>query len=170
MRRKKIKSPGQVPTIALIIGIIIIVLVIVILVVLKMIRKPPPPPPQPVEKEPVYEITVANVKFKLVEAKDRGNRLLASESKNPEYIREDLVTTDRFVEITVSAENVGKDNIPPNVWDIKEVVDKEGRKFYPLEHSDPWILKESHCGALLKPGFTPLLVQKYTRSLTLQLV
>jgi hypothetical protein len=155
MKERKINSLGQIPTKILIAGIAIIILIVLVFVILKVVKKPPPPPPVEKKQEPVYETIVGNVKFKLVEAKDRGNRLLASESKNPEYIKEDLVTTDRFIEVTISAENIGKDNIPQNLWDMEELVDKEGRKFYSSPQFDQWVVRESKCGALLKPGFTP---------------
>jgi len=162
MRKRKINSLGQIPT-KILIGVgVIIFLIIIVFVISKLSKKPLPPPPQPVEEkqEPVYETTVGNVKFKLIEAKDRGNKLLASESKNPEYTREDLITTDRFVEVVISAENIGKDNIPPNIWDMEELVDKESRKFYSSPQFDQWVLKESKCGEMLKPAFTPTLCTK----------
>jgi hypothetical protein len=155
MRKRKINSLGQVPT-KILVGVgVIIFLIIIVFVISKLSKKPPPPPPVEKKEEPVYETTVGNVKFKLIEAKDRGNKLLASESKNPEYIREDLITTDRFVEVTISVENIGKDNIPSNIWDMNELVDKEGRKFYSEPQFNQWVLKESKCGEMLKPAFTP---------------
>jgi len=158
MKKRKINSLGQVPTSLLIGVIVIILLVIIVFVVLKVVRKPPPPaPPTEKEEEPIYEVAIGDVKFKLIGAKDRGNALRVSESRQPEYLREDLITTDRFIEVTISAENVGKDNIPHNVWEIEELSDKEGRKFYSSPQFDSWIPQESKCGDLLKPGFTPTL-------------
>jgi hypothetical protein len=155
------KKSGEISSKILIGGGIVLFLIIIFLIVSNLTKKPPPPPKETEKKEElVYEIVVGDVKFKLVEAKERGNTLKVSESVYPERVREDLVTTDRFIEVTISAENVGKDNIPPYSWDIEELVDKEERKFYSPPETSPWIPKESKCGALLKPGFTPTLCTK----------
>jgi len=107
--------------------------------------------------EPVYEVTVGNVVFRLLTTgtRDRGNILRKSESNDPERTRADLKTTDKFIEVRISAQNIGTDNIAKGDWKVDELVDSEGRKFYPIDAAKNWIKPESDCGELLKPNFTP---------------
>jgi len=154
------KSLGRISKTLLVFGGMIIVVIILVLGMVNRTRKaalPEEPEPEP---EPVYEIVIGDIKFKLHEVKDRGNILKFSESKYPERQRPDLTTTERFIEVTVAVENIGKDNIKKDYWDIKELVDSEERKFYSLPEAEPWIPAESKCGAILKPGFSPTLCTK----------
>lgn len=141
----------------LILGGAIIVVIVIITVIVSTMMKPSPPPKETEEEEQelVYEVEVDDIKFKLKEVKDRGDVLKASESKYPGSIREDLTTTERFVEVTISAQNIGKDNIRSGNWEIKELIDSEGRKFYSSRQLDNWTPEENICGDILKPGFSP---------------
>lgn len=142
----------RIPRERLILIIIIIVVVIVAVVVALVVGKSPEPE---VIEEPelVYEIDVGDVKFKLKEFRDRGSVLELSESKMPDALREDLVTTGRFIEVTLGVGNVGTDNIKGGDWQIKELFDEDGKTFYSSKASDYWTPEDNQCGTLLKPGF-----------------
>ncbi|KPJ57152.1 hypothetical protein AMJ49_02570 [Parcubacteria bacterium DG_74_2] len=153
------KSSGQIPKILLILIGAIIVVVIIAVVVTNIVRKPTTPSPEEIEEEKkpelVYEVVIGDIKFKLKEAKDIGSVLNASESKYPEWQQKDLTTTEKFIEVTIGAENIGKDNIQQGFWEMNELIDNEGRNFYSSQETEPWIPVESKCSALLKPGFAP---------------
>jgi len=154
------KSSGEISKNLLILIGIIIVTVVAIFAIINLTKKPPPPPPPtPKEPEPVYATTVGNINFSLKEAKDLGNELLGSESKYSKT-QKDVTTTEKFIELTISAENIGKENTAYGDWDVLELTDSEGRKFSYSRSWDPWISSESKCGDLLKPGFTPTLCTK----------
>jgi hypothetical protein len=107
--------------------------------------------------EPVYEVVVGNIKFTFIEAKDRGSVLRCEERTSPPSNcrpQDNLETTDKFVEIEITAQNVGRDDLRKGSWSIEELVDSEGRMFYSAG-ARRWVPEESQCGALLKPGFTP---------------
>lgn len=151
----------KIPRERLILGGIIIVVIIIVVVVISMATKPPPPPEEAEEPELIYEIVVGDIKFKLKEVKDRGSVLEVSESIYPESSSlKDLVTTERFIEVTIGAENQGKDNIRAGEWDVRELIDSEDRKFYSIREAKFWILKENKCGHQLKPGFSPTFCTK----------
>jgi len=138
-------------------GVILIAVIILIIIMM-----PKPPPPEKKEPEPVYEIKLKDViRFKLQEAKDRGDVLKTTESKKGlAYVRYDATTTEKFIEVTIAVDNIGKDNVPFGSWDIKEIYDKEGKKFYSSNFLNYWSSFVDNCGDLLKPGFTPTLCSK----------
>ncbi len=145
----------------ILIGAVIVVIIIIAVMASTMMK--PSPPPEEVEEEEeelVYEVEVGDIKFKLKEVKDRGDVLKASESKYPKSTREDLTTTERFIEVTISAQNIGKDNIRFGGWEVKELIDSEERNFYSSPQLDNWILEENKCGDILKPGFSPTFCTK----------
>jgi len=162
VNKRLIKSSGQISGGLLIFGVVIIIVIIIIFIIIKVVSSKPPetviPPGEEEEVyEPVYEAIIGDIKFISLEAKDKGNLLQGSESKNPEK-QGDLTTKERFIIVTVGAQNIGKQTITPEdkVWEIKEVIDSEGRKFDPAgPEIDPWIPAESNCGSLLKPAFSP---------------
>ena len=146
----------------IIIGVVACIGIVAVVLIINM-TKPVPPPVVEVEKEPelVYEVKLGEkVRFKLQEVKDRGDILRLEESKNPNFVKQDVTTTERFIEVTISVDNIGKDNIPAGSWDIKEVYDKEGRKFYSSTLLNYWASSSGKCGDLLKPGFSPTLCTK----------
>lgn len=148
---------GDQKQLMMLMGIIGVVIVIAIIFISKVIFKPPPPPP-PEPKGPVYEIELKNVKFQLVEAKDRGDTLKASESPRFETYPglPDLTTTEKFIEVTVNAMNTGKEDIQANTWDVLEIIDEDGRKFpFSLKLTN-WLPVNDRCREGLKPGFTPI--------------
>ncbi len=145
----------------ILVGAVIAVIVIIVLMASTMMKPVLPSEKTEEEKEElVYEVEVGDIKFKLKEVKDRGDILKASESKHPGSTREDLTTTERFIEVTISAQNVGKDNIQSGGWEVKELIDSEERKFYSSRQLDNWILEENKCSDTLKPGFSPTFCTK----------
>jgi len=149
----------------LIIGIVAVV-VIALVVATTVLRSPEAPEDEIIEvvkgemPEPVYELVVGDIKFSFIEAKEMGNILRCQERSvvprtcRPQY---DLSTTDKFIKVKITAQNVGRDNIARGSWGIEELIDSEERIFYP-PHRDGarhWVPEESECGALLRPGFTP---------------
>ena len=68
----------------------------------------------------------------------------------------DLITTERFIKVTIGAQNKGKENIKKNTWDIENIVDSEGRNYISLDYAaNPWMSDPDLCGELLKPEFSP---------------
>jgi len=152
---------GDQKQLMILVGIIIVVVVIIIIAFTAITKPPPPPPPEP--KGPVHEIELGNIKFELVgEAKDKGNILKASESESFEFYPNlpDITTTEKFIEVTVSATNIGKENIQANGWDLLEIIDEDGRKFPFPNKVTNWLPKNNQCRGGLKPGFTPILCTK----------
>lgn len=108
---------------------------------------------------PIYEVIVGDVKFKLLEVKNLGNILRCEDRINFSYGGEcpesyDLVTTDKFIKVIITAQNIGKENIKRLGWKINEMVDNGGRKFY-SDKTSSWVPDESKCSELLKPNFEP---------------
>jgi len=139
------------------IGLIFIVAVFIIII---SVQKPETPPTSPEEEkptEPVYEIIIGDVKFKLEKVEDKGKVLVATEDIYP---KKNITTTEKFIEVTISAQNIGKDNIAEKNWNIEEIIDSEERKFYSPAETRPWTLQSANCGAVLKPAFTPTLCTK----------
>jgi hypothetical protein len=153
------KSSGQIPPIILILIGGIITVAVIIIIVFTIIRKPAPPLVSAEPKGPVLEINLGDVKIKLVKVEDLGNVLLGSDSRNP-LTTKDVTTTEKFIKVTVSAENIGKENTKQGDWDIGEIIDSEGRKFTYFEKFNPWLLAQNECRNSLKPGFTPVLCTK----------
>ncbi len=153
------KSSGQVSRLLLVLAIIVLVAVIITFLIMKMATPPPKPPAsaEPTVPLPVYEQTLGNIRFVFQSARDRGDTLRASETKNPGSWQKDLTTTERFIMITIGAQNKGKENIAERSWDIENIIDSEGRNFVPLEGYtvDQWLPEQNLCSTLLKPEFDP---------------
>lgn len=156
------KSLGEISKNFLILGGIIIAVIVIVVVVINMTGKPPPSAlegeKEEKTEEPVYEVVVGDIRFKLEEAKNRGNILKVPEDEI--HPRDDLATAEKFIEVTITAENVGKENTPAGDWKIEELIDSEERIFYSSKEASPWVPEESKCGISLKPGFTPTLCTK----------
>ena len=161
MRFQFNKSSGQISKLLLVLAIIVLVAVVIVYLVIRMAEKPPAPPtpPGPVVLQPVYEQTLGNIKFIFENAKDRGNILKYSEALNPTYssYQKDMTTTEKYIEVKVGAQNVGKENIAERSWDIENIVDSESREFVPLDQYtiSAWLPMPNLCSTLLKPAFDP---------------
>ena len=139
---------------------VIIILLIALFFIWSHVRNtkpvaPPPPPPKP---KPVYEKDIGDIRFKLVQAVDLGNTLKASDSFLKGY-KNNVTTTEKFIKVVVSAQNIGKKEISSNSWGVGNIIDSDGRIFSPLEYwkQKPWLPPDNQCGTKLKPGFTPKL-------------
>jgi len=129
--------------------------VVILVVVFMTMMKPPPPPPEEEETGPIYQVEINDVRFKLKEVKDRGNILKLSEGRDIRPGRKDATTTERYIQVTIGAENIGTEETKHGGWNIGEIVDSEGRRFSYDRYLDNWILETSECGKFLKPGFSP---------------
>ncbi len=146
---------GQASRMLLILAAVVLVAVVIVYLVIKMAERPPRPNPEPEPgvTGPVYEQTMDDIKFTFIRAKDLGGVLTGASSKNPQW-QKDLVTTERYVRLTIGAQNKGKENVPDNVWDIENIVDSEGRNYVPLDYRvQAWLPEPDLCGTLLKPEF-----------------
>lgn len=155
----KIKlEAGQIARILLALAVILLVAIVIAYFVVKRAEKKPTPlPPTGTEQPlPVYDTTIGDVKFVFLETTNLGNTLWGSNSREPDW-QKDLKTTERFIELIVGGQNVGKQNTEEGIWDIGEIVDKDGRNFTPLEKDKVrnWLPEENLCGAVLKPSFEP---------------
>jgi hypothetical protein len=153
------KSAGQVSKLLLVLAVIVLVAAIITFLVMKMAEKPAAPktPTGNTIPTPVYEQTLGNIRFVFEDAVDEGNTLSASDVTNSRYGysgQPDLKTTEKFIEVTIGAQNQGTENTDENAWDI---VDSQGRNFVPEETYtvNPWLPNPNLCGALLKPAFNP---------------
>lgn len=111
-----------------------------------------------------------------MQARDLGNVLKGSQSRNPSW-QKDLPTTERFIKVTIGAQNKGLTNIKEQVWDIGNIVDSEGRNFTSSQYNvDSWLPDPNLCGALLKPDFEPAScvkiyeVSKVSKGLKIQVI
>src|SRR3989339_2030388 len=155
---------GQVSKLLLVLAIIVLGAVVITYLVMRMATPPPKPNPnpEPTELQPVYSQTLGNIGFTFRSTIDMGNILRASEAQSTTTWQKDLTTTERFIKVTIGAQNEGKENIPERSWDIGNIVDSEGRIFEPLEGYtiSPWLPSNNGCQNLLKPAFEPTLCVK----------
>ncbi len=154
------KSSGQASKLLLVLAIVVLVAVVITYLIIRM-ATPPPKPPEPtgdVIPQPIYEQTLGDIRFIFGGSRDMGNVLTAAQAKDASYWQKNLTTTERFVMVTIGAQNKGKANIEERSWDIENIVDSDGRNFVPLEgySVDPWLPADNFCGALLKPEFDPV--------------
>jgi len=151
------KEAGQVSKLLLILAVIVLVAAVIAYIVIKAAEKPVQPV-VPVEEVPVavYEATIGDVKFTFESAKDMGKTLFASQSNNPNW-EDNLTTTEKFIKVTVGAQNLGSGYIRANVWDLGNIIDSEGRNYEPLTDNKvgSWLPEDNLCGSLLKPAFAP---------------
>lgn len=156
------KELGQVSRLLLVLAIIVLVAVIISFLIIKMAQKPPEPvsPTTPTIPLPVYDQTLGNIRFVFESAIDKGNTLRASEVTQKQYktsLQKDFTTKEKFIQVTIGAQNVGLANTEQRAWDVRNIVDSKGRNFVPLEGYaiQPWLPNPSGCGSLLKPAFEP---------------
>jgi hypothetical protein len=154
---KKINpSSGKASSILLILAVMLLVLIVGVFLFVKFgatkksdatatdtqVQEGPPPP--------VYETQVGDIKFVFQLAQDLGNRL-----KSPYSYQKDLTTTERFIKVTIGAQNKGKNATVQGAWDVGNIVDSEGRNFVDITTQAYFYLpsSENHCGDILKPEF-----------------
>jgi hypothetical protein len=155
---------GQVARLLLVLAIVVLVAVVISYLVMKMAERPQAPSGTEVPEipMPVYEQTLGDARFLFMSAIDMGNVLKVSDSKNKTSYSwrqdQDVVTTERFIKVTIGAQNKGKLNILDRSWDIGNIVDSEGRNFVPMDLNkiQSWLPEDNYCGELLKPEFEPI--------------
>ena len=153
------KSSGQVSKLLLVLAIIVFVAVIITYLVIKMSTPPPKPlvTTEPTVPQPVYEVTLGDIRFVFESSIDKGDVLRVSEAREGSYVQKNVTTVEKFIKVTIGAQNKGKFNIAERSWDIENIVDSEGRNFVPIESYtiNPWLPNPDLCGDLLKPEFDP---------------
>lgn len=154
-------SSGKTSTILLICAVILILMIAIVFAVVKVNSSKKPttqttittttentnePPP------PLYETTMGDIRFVMLSAEDLGNVL---KSKNASY-QQDLTTTEKFIKVTMGAQNKGKINIQQGTWDVGNILDDAGRNFTSInDYAYNFLPYPNLCGALLKPEFEP---------------
>lgn len=150
------KSSGQVARVLLALAVLVLIAMAIAYIVVSRTRPTTKSVDNlPTEVKPVYEATVGNIRFVFLEATDKGDILKGADSNNPQW-QKDIKTTERFIELVVGAQNVGKVNTEQRVWDVGEIVDSEGRNFIPtIQDSRNWLPEPDLCGSVLQPSFEP---------------
>ncbi|OGZ75238.1 MAG: hypothetical protein A3G45_01590 [Candidatus Staskawiczbacteria bacterium RIFCSPLOWO2_12_FULL_37_15] len=150
------KETGQASRLLLVLAIIILVAIVITYLVMRAAEKPPKPVTnEPTVSQPAYEQSLGDIKFIFMQARDMGNVLKGTESRNSSW-QKDLTTTEKFIKVTIGAQNKGLVNIKEQVWNVGDIVDSDGRNFVPLQYNiDSWLPDPNLCGALLKPEFEP---------------
>lgn len=113
------------------------------------------------EKTPtVYSINqdvrVGDVRWRLVDVKDKGNILRASESKYPTFA-EDKTTTGKFIEVTIEVENLSTEM--KSVSNLK-LVDDKNREFIHASDISEWIPEDKEL--FLLSNLNPNMPQQFT--------
>lgn len=149
---------GQVSKLLIILVVVILVMAGVVFAVLKLaannrarvaeqeqeetaIEEPP---------KPVYEIMVGDIRFLFDSAIDLGPVIKAQTS-----YQQDIKTTEKFIYVTVRAQNKGQSDTGNFAWDIGNIVDSAGRNFVEDNNAYSFLPKPNRCGAVLKPEFEP---------------
>lgn len=150
---------GQASRLLLVLAIIVLVAVIITYLILRMAEKPPKPEPPETSTvpQPVYEKTLGNIKFTFANAVNMGSVLRAEDALRNTGWQQNLTTTEKFIKVTIGAQNIGKENIEERSWDLGNIIDSEGRIFLPLEGYTvaSWLSDPNLCSTLLKPAFQP---------------
>lgn len=158
------KESGQASRMLLVLAVVILVAVVIAYLVMRMAEKPPAPnlPINPGVTQPVYEEQLGNIRFVFQSALDKGNILAVAEIINTDYINsyntpKNLTTGEKFIKVTVGAQNKGTENTEVKAWNIQNIVDSKGRNFVPIGRDlvAPWLPTKDLCGSLLKPAFDP---------------
>lgn len=153
------KEAGAMAQLLLVIAAVVLVAIGIAFLIMKMSEKPPAPATSegPKVELPVYEEKLVNIRFVFMSAIDFGKVLKASSASADYSTEKDLTTTEKFIMVTVGAQNKGTLNVEEGSWDIGDIIDAEGHHFVPLDEYmvAPWLPKKNFCGALLKPEFDP---------------
>lgn len=150
------KQSGQISQVLLVVAIALLVVIVAVFFAIRVFSPKEASPiavEEEVEPEPVYKAMAGNVEFSFVSAVDIGNTLLAADAIKTR--RENLTTTERFIKVTISAQNKGKLHTENRAWQLGSIVDGEGRVFIENEDAKYWAPQPSPCGAVLGPEFEP---------------
>lgn len=150
----RMQQRGQASRTLIILAAVILVVAMAVYLALKLsagqqaAKKAPesagPPPP-------TYETQVGDIDFTLISAVNMGSVLVSKIAYQP-----NLTTTERFIEVTIGAENKGKVNTDQFTWDVGNIVDDQGRNFTNIDDKAFYFLPQPDtCGQVLKPAFAP---------------
>lgn len=152
------KSSGQIARTLLALAVIVLIALAIVYIVVSITKpKPPSQPVTPGEPNPVYEATIGDIRFLFLEATDMGSVLRGRNSRSPDW-QKDLESTERFIEVTIGAQNIGKENTKDRIWEIGNIIDSEGRNYIPSgQEVSSWLpqYQDDLCGSILKPSFEP---------------
>ncbi len=113
------------------------------------------PPP------PVYDVSIGDIRFVLESARDMGPVLYGKASRFPNY-QPNLVTTEKFIKVTVRAQDKGNNDTTQYAWGLGNIIDSAGRNFLPItDKAYSWIPFPDLCGAVLHPEFEPTPCVRY---------
>ena len=153
------KSKGAVSGTILVLAVILIVIIIVVFVVIKITASKSAAPAKTTTTDvvqnqppvPVYQSQLGDVDFTVISAIDLGDTLLPKASYGQK-----LTTTEKFIQVTIGAQNKGKNDTASNVWAAGNIVDSEGRNFISINNKAYAYLPQPNlCGSILKPVFAP---------------
>ena len=102
------------------------------------------------------DVRVGDVRWKLIDVKDRGNILKASESRFS-IIANDKTTTGKFIEITMEVENLSKEM--KSFSDLR-LVDNKNREFIPASGVSEWIPEDKEL--FLLSNLNPNMPQQFS--------
>ena len=157
---KKInKESGQVSRTVIILAVTIILAVVVIYGVIRYaaVRNVPAPTLTDAQKAaqqapppPVYDVTLGDIRMFVISAVDLGQVIKAKTT-----YQHDLTTTEKFIKVTIGAQNKGKIDTRGFSWGMGNIVDSVGRNFTEDQNSHYFLPLPNLCGAILKPEFAP---------------
>ncbi len=111
--------------------------------------------------QPVYDLSIGDIRFVFESAQDLGNVLYGSTSRFPNY-QPNLVTTEKFIKVIVRAQNTGNNDTQQYAWDLGNIIDSAGRNFLPLtDKAYSWIPQPDLCDSVLHPEFEPTPCVRY---------
>ena len=153
------KSRGALSTIILVLIIIVVIALIIAFFVARRNQKPAVTKPVSTEPPPpVYNVKINNINFTLLEDTNLGNILYGKESSKPKY-QKDLETTERFIQVTIGAQNSGTVNTKKTIWGVGNIIDDHGRNYIPkaFDKVENWLPAGNthNCSSILEPIFTP---------------
>ncbi len=154
------KSSGQVSRVLIILGVVLILAAVIVYFGIRFAANKKTvsnttanTTTQAVEPPaPVYDVTVGDLEFHVISALDLGSVLIDNKSG----YHQNLTTTEKFIEVTITAQNKGKVNSDQYVWSLGNIVDSDGRVFNQIGNAGYYFQPQPDlCGALLKPEFAP---------------
>jgi hypothetical protein len=102
------------------------------------------------------EFVIENtLKWIILEVRNRGNILPASERKAPYWQKGDVISEGKFIQVRMKVENVGKEEV--SIWPPNEVYDDKGRKFESVGSGiiSEYVPEDKFCMLIrLKPTFS----------------
>jgi hypothetical protein len=109
----------------------------------------------------VYDLSIGDIRFILESSVNMGSVLYGKASRFPNY-QPNLVTTEKFIKVTVRAQDKGNNDTTQYAWDLGNIVDSAGRNFLPItDKAYSWIPFPDLCGAVLHPEFEPTPCVRY---------